>query len=744
MYSRFLLASFALVLLMILLVSPPAALAQDDAPATAGPRRSMTAVRLAPDQQVTLDGRLDETFWRTAPPAADFIQQDPDNGAPATEPTEVRIVYTADALYLGVINFDSEPDGWIGYQRRRDEFLQSDDRFMWSIDTYLNGRTAYFFEMNPSGLMGDALRGIGINNHQWDGIWTGLATRDERGWVLEVEIPFRTLNFDPDSDAWGINFQRTVRRKNEESLWSGWLRNQGLNRMTSAGLVTGIRDVSQGRGIDFRPYGLVTSDHAPGRTDGRNRTKATGGFDLFYSLTPQLRAVATVNTDFAQTEVDQRQVNLTRFSLLFPERREFFLDGSTFFDFRSAASGGVAGTVNPFFTRRIGLGTDGTAQRVNFGAKLTGQVGAHDVGVMHVQTGDDNGLAGEDFTAMRVKRRLFSQSYVGAMYTRRAERGDAAPAAHTAGVDLLLGTSSFLGSQNLQFGGYYLDAPAPGHSAGKSSAFGAQLAYPNDLWDAEVVYREVQEHFAPALGFVTRTGYRLLSTEAILGPRPERYPWLQQYTVGTEFDLLVDPDTNHTLTRVIELPVSLSLQSQDTVSFSAIASHEFLEEDFELGGATLEEGRTFDFLRYQLRASTANRRTIAVSPTIEWGGFFSGHRVQTGLDLTLRMRPGLIAYLSGEFNHVDLPETTPFTTRLYRAVLETQFSPWVALVNNVQYDTQSAVIGWQSRFRWIVRPGNDLYIVYTHNWRDDPLDIERRFETLDRKAASKVIYTLRF
>ncbi|ODS57339.1 MAG: hypothetical protein ABS36_05465 [Acidobacteria bacterium SCN 69-37] len=744
MYRQRWCSSIALATILLFTLPPPPAHAQDDATSGPAARRTVTAVRLTADERVTLDGRLDEPFWANALPATDFIQQDPRNGEPATEPTEVRIVYTADALYFGVICFDSEPDRWIGYQRRRDEFLRSDDRFMWSIDTYLNGRTAYFFEMNPSGLMGDALRGIGINNHQWNGIWTGLATRDARGWILEVEIPFRTLNFDPDSDAWGVNFQRTVRRKNEESLWSGWLRNQGLNRMTSAGLLTGIHDVSQGHGLDIRPYGLVTHDSAPGRGDSRNRLKANGGVDLFYSLTPQLRAVATVNTDFAQTEVDQRQVNLTRFSLLFPERRDFFLDGSTFFDFRSADAGGVAGTVNPFFTRRIGLGSDGTPQRVNFGTKLTGQVGAHDIGVMHVRTGAEHDLAGEDFTALRLKRRLFSQSYVGGLYTRRAARSDGAEAAHTAGVDLLLGTSSFLGSQNLQFDGYYLHAPAPGHTGGQAAAYGATLAYPNDLWDAELVFREVQADFDPAVGFVTRTGYRLYAGEAVFGPRPERYPWLRQYTLGTEFDLLVDPATNRTLTRVLEFPLGLTLQSQDTLDFSAIASHERLEEDFDLGGAVLERGRTFDFVRYQLRASTADHRTIAVSPSIEWGEFFSGHRLETGLDLTLRLRPGLIGYLSAELNHVDLPETDPFTARLYRAVLETQFSPWIALVNNVQYDTQSAVIGWQSRFRWIVRPGNDLYIVYTHNWRDDPLVPERGFQTLGRRAASKVIYTLQF
>lgn len=708
------------------------------------PRRSMAAVRLRPDEQVAMDGRLDEALWTRAVPAADFIQQDPDNGSPATEPTEVRIVYTADALYLGVICFDSEPDKWIGYQRRRDEFLQSDDRFMFSIDTYLDGRTAYFFEMNPSGLMGDALRGIGVNNHQWNGIWTGLATRNDRGWVLEIEIPFSTLNFNPASDAWGINFQRTVRRKNEESLWSGWLYNQGLNRMTSAGLVTGITDVSQGVGLDIQPWALASITAAPGRGDATRRAKGDAGFDAFYSVTPQLRAVATVNTDFAQTEVDERQVNLTRFSLLFPERRAFFLDGSTFFDFRSAAAGGTAGTVNPFFTRRIGLGGDGTPQPVTYGAKLTGQSGAYDIGLMQVQTAGEDDRVGENFTAVRLKRRLFTQSYLGAIYTRRGERTDNGVAAHTSGLDFLLATSSFRGSDNLQLSGYYLYAPQPLTGGSKSSAYGFELEYPNDLWNGEIVYREVQKNFDPAMGFVTRTGYRLYAGELIFGPRPERLPWLRQFTIGPEFDLLVDPDSGRTLTRVFEVPVAFDLQSQDAVEFSVINSYERLEEDFDLGDATLAAGREFTFTRLRAEASTANHRTVAITPSVEFGQFFSGHLAEAGLELTLRARPGLIAYLSGELAHVDLPEGTPFTTRLYRATLETQFSPWMALVNNVQYDTQSTVLGWQSRFRWILKPGNDLYVVYTHNWREDPLDVDRRFRTLDQRGASKIIYNIRF
>ena len=274
-----------LLITALLFAGAPSAWAQQAAPEN-GDRRTVTAFRMADGESIELDGRLDEAVWARAVPAADFIQIDPANGQPATEPTEVRIAFDSDTFYMGVTAYDSEPDKLLGFQRRRDEGLGSDDRFMWSIDTFLDGRTGYYFEMNPSGLIGDGLIGITGQNRQWDGIWNGRARRSKIGWTLEIEIPFRTLNFDPDNDTWGINFQRTVRRKNEESIWNGFARNQGSRRMNNAGLVTGISDVSQGHGLDIKPYGLVTSSASPRDGSSALGVDASTGIDLFYNPTP--------------------------------------------------------------------------------------------------------------------------------------------------------------------------------------------------------------------------------------------------------------------------------------------------------------------------------------------------------------------------------------------------------------------------------------------------------------------------
>lgn len=703
---------------------------------------------MADTERITLDGRLDEDVWMRAVPATNFIQVDPNNGQPATEQTEVRIVYNAGKLYMGVTLFDSEPDKLIHYQMGRDGFLPSDDKLQWAIDTFNDGRTAYWWEMNPMGSMADALRGANnTNNRQWDGIWDARATRSEIGWTLEIEVPFRTMNFNLDTDAWGINFQRTIARKNEVSIWMGWPRNQGLNRMSNAGLLTGIRNVTQGHSLDVKPYVLGTSESFPGRGDSSVTNDANVGVDLFYNLTPQLRANLTVNTDFAQSEVDARQVNLTRFSLLFPEKRDFFLDGTLFFDFASGGGGGgmqASGSDDliPFFSRRIGLDERGTPQRINFGSKLTGQAGAYDIGVLQVQTGEEGGVLGEDFAVMRVKRRMLRESYVGALYTRRHTRGGGLDTRQTIGADFRLATSSFLGSENLGGSGYFLHTTNP-LDTGKNSAFGAELSYPNDPLNAQVEYMEIQENYDAAVGFTRRTGFRKFNPRVTFSPRPRQHHWIRRFNFGGEMAWFLDPRDNRLLTREIDVTAfQVDLHTQDSIQFHVVPTYQLLEENFGIApGVTLPVGQEYNFTRYRIQGSTTSRRPLALSPEAEWGSFYSGDLLRFGLTANLRAATGQMFTFTNEWNRVSLAEGQ-FYTRLYRVIAETQFNPRVSLVNNVQYESQSAVIGWQSRFRWIIKPGNDLYFVYIHNWLDDPLG--NRTYTLDRRLSSKILYTHRF
>jgi hypothetical protein len=515
--------------------------------------------------------------------------------------------------------------------------------------------------------------------------------------------------------------------------------------------------MTQGRGLDIKPYGLFTADAAPGHGRASMDRDGNAGVDLFYNPTPLLRTNLTLNTDFAQTEVDQRQVNLTRFSLFFPERRDFFLDGAISFDFGSPGAGGGSGgrggpgsdlIVNPFFSRQIGLSADGTPQRIDVGTKVTGQVGGQDVGLLYARTGEENGMAGEDFIVARVKRRMLRQSYIGALYTRRDARVGEAPqpgvsdrALHTTGLDMRLATSQFLGSQNVSGTFWFLHTARPVDPKG-DNAFGALIEYPNDRWNASLDLREVQENFDPGIGFVTRRAYRRYQPSVSFRPRPGGHRYIRQFTFGPELDIQTDLDGS-LLTRTVTMtPFAVNLHSQEFFGSDVIWSRERLERPFNISrGITLPAGAEYDFTRWRVRGQTANRRVLALNWRHERGDFYSGTRRQTMLNFTVRMRPGYIVYLNGEWNDVTLREGS-FVSNVYRIIAETQFSPFVTLVNNLQFDTISRVAGWQSRFRWIMRPGNDLYVVYTHNWLEDP--VVDRFTSLDRRVASKVLYTHRF
>jgi hypothetical protein len=726
----------------------------------------MTAVRLAEAEIIRLDGVPDEPVWARVTPATDFLQRDPDNGAPATERTEVRVVYDAARLVLGVTCYDSEPHRLLGNQMQRDEPFESDDRFVWTIDSFLDGRSGYFFEINPAGAMGDGLIGPSSDrgdfgadiNKSWDGIWVARVRRTTTGWTAEIEIPFRTLNFDPTGETWGMNFQRTVRRKNEESLWTGFARNQGVARMSNAGRVGGFAGLSQGLGLELKPYLVGNASAAPGR--GRDRVVSTGdlGLDIFYNVTPALRANISVNTDFAETEVDERRVNLTRFPLFFEEKRDFFLEGSSFFDFSREPGNDVV----PFFSRRIGLDERGNPQRIDAGAKLTGQAGPFDLGLLQVRTAESNALAGEDFSVVRLRRRAFQQSYVGGLYTRRSARLSGDIDRHTLGADFELQTSTFRGNQNLEFSGLYLwttNALETGDPSAKpgagSGGYALRVNYPNDPLSARLSVRELQDNYAPAIGFVERRGYRRLNPAIEFNPRPRNHPWIRSFQFGANIDLQNDTD-DRPLTREWRITAfDVNLHSGDSVRVEVTPTYERLEEDFEISdGIVLPAGEKYRFTRYEVSLFTADHRMITIEPQVRFGDFFSGSSREYSIDLGFRPRRGLRFALEAEHNVIELAEGS-FEADVVSVLANTQFSPWISLANNLQYDTDSEILGWQMRFRWIRRPGNDFYFVYTHNWQAvDPVDpeplaararrVSRRLATLDNRAAAKVVYTLRF
>ena len=370
-------------------------------------------------------------------------------------------------------------------------------------------------------------------------------------------------------------------------------------------------------------------------------------------------------------------------------------------------------------------------------------VGAQDVGLLHVRTGEEHGYASEDFTVARVKRRILTQSYIGGMYTRRDPRtSGGADVRHTTGLDMSLATSTFRGNKNVEVGAWYLNTTRPDSPAGEHSAFGVSLDYPNDRWVGAASATEVQQNFDPSIGFVRRLNYRRYAPMMAFQPRPASNPIVRQFRFGTTVDLITDMKSD-LLMREVDLSIfGVSTHSQDNVFVSVINRRERLDTPFGISrGITLPVGSEYEFTRVRVIAQTANRRMVAVNGRFETGDFYSGTRTERQMNLSLRLRPGYFLFLNSQWNDIALPEGR-FSTRLYRVVGETQFSPFMALTNNFQYDSQSGVLGWQGRFRWILTPGNDLYLVYTHNWVEDPL--LDRFSTSDRRLASKILYTYRF
>jgi hypothetical protein len=715
------------------------------------PPTNLIAHRMAGGAEIRVDGRLDDPVWSTATPISDFTQQDPVEGAPPSERTEVRVAYDEGNLYIGATLFD-DPAGILAYQKARDADLATDDRFMWMLDTFLDKRTGYVFEINAAGLKGDALLGAGRGGKAWDGIWEVKTARHENGWSAEIKIPFKTLNFDPTQDTWGINFQRTIRRRNEEILWRGHRRNQGLMRPIHAGQLTGLQGLSQGVGLEVVPSMVAGWRDVPANADPTTYPRDIS-LDLGYSITPSLRAAVSVNTDFAETEVDQRRVNLTRFPLRFQERRDFFLEGSGVFSF-SQRSG-----PSPYFSRRIGL-EGGEQIPITYGARLGGQAGRYELGFFQVRTGSqelslqDRTIPVEDFTVARVKRTIFSQSSIGAIYTRRATSRDAEGFTpedrHTAGVDLNYQTAKLFGDKNLQFEAFFVWNSNPDPSVDRSlsdlTARGIRVNFPNDVWQAHLSYREFGHDYSPAVGFVTRNGFRRAEPNLTWRPRPA-IEWIRRIEFSVQYRYLADLISGIPEEKQLRLGVfGMEFESGDGFRFQATRQYENLNRSFEVSdGIEILEGRYTNW-EYALQGRTAQKRRASIQGEIMRGGFWDGNRNQVSLGLTIRPIPGIRISGDIEHNEVDLPQGD-FRTNLYRLGGGWDFSPSVSMIGSLQYDNVSKIVGLFARGRWIVRPGSDLYLVYTHNWQNlgtGLFDRDRDLVTLSKGGSMKLNYAYRF
>jgi len=680
--------------------------------------------------EIRLDGVLDEPAWQRADPIGPFLQRDPKAGAPASEKTDVRVLFDADNLYLGITCYDRTPSAIVATQLARDADLEVDDRVTVVIDPFFDHRNGFFFVVNPAGARAD---GQISNNaeelsYEWDGIWDARARITGEGWVAEIVIPFKSLRFKPGQAVWGLNVERQIKRLQERDRWASPTPDVWISNLAAAGELSGLTGLRQGIGLDIRPF------VSAGEEDGDGKLKP--GLDVFKSITSSSTASLTVNTDFAETEVDARQINLTRFELLFPEKRTFFLEGAGVYDV--AGLGSQNPELIPFFSRSIGL-LDGEEVPILLGLKVTGREAGFNVGVLDVQTREttlESGpLAAQNLLAVRVSKNLFEQSWVGAIATRGNPTG--AGDNNLVGVDARFATSHFRGGRNLSLSLYALrtdDAAA----AKVDNAYGFKLDYPNDLWNVALNWKRIGEDFHAALGFVPRTGIRSTDFYAAFQPRPGRWG-IRQFFFEVEPTYLTNLQGRVENWRVFTAPFNVRTESGEHLEWNYIPTFEHLDLPFEIRPGVVVPAGSYPFTRYRVEVNTATKRPWVVDFALRYGGFYAGHLRQYQPALTLKPNRHLALAVQMERDEVSLPQGH-FVTQLYSGRLNYNFSPYVTWSNLVQYDSDSRLLGFQSRFRWTLRPGNDLFVVVGRGWfRRDDGDYVPSFD----RASAKLQYTFR-
>lgn len=685
-------------------------------------------------ETIRIDGRLDEAAWQATTPLSRFVQREPIEGGEPSEETEIRVLLTETALYIGAVCHDRSPREIIATQLSRDADLEVDDRLTIVLDPFFDHRNGFFFQVNAAGARAD---GQVSNNAEslsrdWDGIWNAAARITNDGWIAEIEIPFKTLRFKPGQPVWGFNVERQIKRRQEVDRWTAARQNVWISNLAEVGQLDGIDGVGQDLGLDVRPYGSAGTSGGAG--------EAATGADLFKSVSPSVNAAVTVNTDFAETEADLRQVNLTRFPLFFPEKRSFFLEGAGVFD--------VAGLINttdlrPFFSRRVGL-LDDVAVPVRLGVKLTGRQSDYNIGVLDVATGAlrDAALPGgsvdrQNLLVARVSRNLFQQSWVGGILTHGEPSGSGSNT--LIGGDARFATSTFRGNKNLSLDLFLLGTD-DGATGARDGAGGFKIDYPNDRWDVALNWRQIGKRFQPALGFVPRSGIRKTNFSMAFQPRPERWG-VRQFFFEVNPVVVTNLQNRLESWSVFTAPVNLRTESGEHLEWNYIPTFEHLDLPFEISAGVVVPPGSYRWTRYRSEVNTATKRWWVIDAALWWGGFYGGTLEQIVFGATLKPSRHVALSVQGERDAAILPEGA-FQTDLLTVKADYNVTPNLSWANLAQYDNESRVVGLQSRFRWILQPGNDLFLTINRGWRRT-LD-EGRFVPVFDRASAKLQYTIRF
>lgn len=680
-----------------------------------------------------INGVLESGEWVGSEPLTEIFQRQPNEGHPMTEKTEVYILYDKNNLYFGVRCLGNPAD-ITAKELARDVSLGEDDRIQIILDTYLDRRTGYWFQIGPRGSIGDALiseNGAAFNK-AWDGLWDGKAKITANGWEAEVIIPFKTLSFKKGQTEWGFKFIRHIKKKAESGYWPVANLDSYKFQVSDAGFLTGLEGISKGVGLDISPYAIARRLHKNG-----NKTKyeADAGFDLFYRVTPGLKAALTVNTDFAQTEVDSRQINLTRFGLHFPEKRDFFLDGANYFQF------GIEGDDNsnynkriiPFFSRTLGLDNNGNPIPILYGGKLTGQMGKFNVGFINIT--DDRDSTKKNFTTTRISYNLGKESSIGVIGTYGNSMSEMENGLF--GMDAKLASSTFMGDKNVALILFGLKSKTD-EISGKDHAWGAELSYPNDFLSLRLGHNQIGENFVAGMGFVPRTGIKESYFETGLGPRPNKYGILQ-INMESGIDYITNFSNQLETRKFFFSPLAVDFLSGEAISYTITSQYEQIFDDFNIYDEYVIPEDNYNFVWQLIHLESAKRRNFFLETDLRFGDFYNGKRNDIIVNSGYKIIVPLFIGMEVEHNDVKLPEGS-FTADVYRANANLLFSPNMTLYNFIQYDNRSETMGWQSRFRWIIKPGKEILLVW-NSLANDPFE---RFAMENNNLQFKAKYNIRF
>lgn len=660
-------------------------------------------------EPIKLDGKLSEEAWNNAVPITNFTQRELNEGDTATQPTKIKVIFDDKNLYIGCWCYDDEPEKLTANKMRRDFAYWTDDNIEIIIDTYGDKRNGYLFVTNPNAARFDAMisRNGSSRNRDWNGVWNVKTKKTSFGWTAEFEIPFSTLKFRKDArPQWGINFERNIRRIREQDLWQGYSRDADLEQVSRAGKLVGLKNISKTSLLELKPYAIAGVEMPL-----NEKTKFTWniGGDMNFLITPTLKLNITINPDFAQVESDRMQVNLTRFSLYFPEKREFFLEGKNYFNF------GLGHSIQPFYSRKIGIAPDRSIIPIYGGVRLMGKAGNTNLGIMSLQTASKDTIPTINYSVIRWKQDILKESSVGIIAVSKLEPGKQN---FTYGADFTYFNSEFRGDKNISFGGAISQSYTSGFEDRKTGlASRIFFDYPNDLVDFSAVWDRAELGFNPEVGFMRRRNYQMYMADLRIKPRIKKIGFIRQFIFKPfDFNYYLYDDTKQLQSFWSEFrPLGFITKSGEQFEFNIQRKAENLLEDFEIhDGVVITEGEYW-FTDWELQLETFQGRPVYGAVFFNWGGFYNGTRNVYEGELT--WQPNRFIRISANYaqNDIRLPQGN-FVVHEFGGRADFAINPDLFGSLYGQWNNEDNVILFNFRVNWIPTPGTNFYFVVNQGY----------------------------